>query len=155
LLQEYAFMCEDAYQIGGYEINLKPSIINPILSALRLRSVGLARIDKIHNSPSGKVLKVLFDTGSDKTLINRRALSKQAIPAKDDTPSRITGLHDTKPLDRYVILQGIQFPEFAPTSKVAQAIKAIVFDNKESNYDIIIGMDVLQPLGFKIDCATL
>ena len=44
----------------------------------------------------------------------------------------------------------MHFPEFAPTSKVAQADKAIVRNNTDSNYEVI----VLQPLGFKIDCAT-
>jgi Retroviral aspartyl protease len=156
LLQEYAYICEEAYLSGSNEINLNPSVENQTLSSnLRLRSVGLIRVDKIHNASSGKILKVLFDTGSDKTLINMHALPKQAVPAKDKNPSNITGLHNTKPLDRYVMLEGIQFPEFAPTSKVAKAIKAIVYNNNDSNYDVIIGMDVLQPLGYKIDCGTL
>ena len=55
------------------------------------------KVDTIQNSTSQKILRVLFDTGSDKTLINMRALPKQAISAKDPNPSRITGLHGTKP----------------------------------------------------------
>ena len=99
MLNDYALVCEEAYLSGSSNINLKPNV-HPTQTALRLRSVGLMRVNKIHNSPSGKVLKVLFDTGSDKTLINRSALPKQAIPAKDKNPPNITGLHDTKPLDR-------------------------------------------------------
>ena len=113
------------------------------------------KVNNIHKLPLHHTLKVLFETGSDKTLINKHALPKQAISAKDPTPSRITGLHGSKPLDRFVWLNGVQFPEFSPTTKVAKAIKAIVFDNPESNYDVIIGMDVLKILGFRIDCATL
>ena len=100
-------------------------------------------------------MRVLFDTGSDKTLINKRALPKQAISAKDPLPSNITGVHGTKPWHCFVKLNGMQFPEFAPTTKVAKPVKAIVFDNEESSYDVILEMDILQPLGFKIDCATL
>jgi hypothetical protein len=160
LLQEYSYMCVETYLNGGPEISAL--LVNPVVtspqsvdSALKLRSVGLMRVDKIHNAPSGQILKVLFDTGSDKTLINMRALPKQAVPAKDKNPPNITGLHNTKPLDQFVMLEGIQFPEFTSTSKVAKAVKAIVYNNNDSNYDAIIGMDVLQPLGFKIDCSTL
>ena len=53
------------------------------------------------------------------------------------------------------MLDGIQFPEFSPTTKVAKSIKASVFDNEHSSYDVIIGMDVMQPLGFNINCSTL
>jgi hypothetical protein len=53
------------------------------------------------------------------------------------------------------MLDGIHFPEFSPTTKVAKSIKAAVFDNKHSSYDVIIGIDVMQPLGFQIDCSTL
>jgi Aspartyl protease len=154
LLHDYALVCEEAYLSGSSNINLKPTV-NQTQTALRLRSVGHMRVNRIHNSPSGKVLKVLFDTGSDKTLINKSALPKQAIPAKDKNPPNITRLHDTKPLDRYVMLDGIHFPEFSPTTKVAKSIKAAVFDNKHSSYDVIIGMDIMQPLGFRIDCSTL
>jgi hypothetical protein len=67
------------------------------------------RVNKIHNSPSGKVLKVLFDTGSDKTLTNKSALSKQAIPAKDKDPPNITGLHNTKHKDTLDVKLDLMF----------------------------------------------
>jgi hypothetical protein len=53
------------------------------------------------------------------------------------------------------MLDGIHFPEFSPTTKVAKSIKAAVFDNKHLSYDVIIGMDIMQPLGFQINCSTL
>jgi Aspartyl protease len=144
VLQDYAYMCEEAYLSGSHELNLEPLVSDePVSSSLRLRSVGLIKIDKIQNSPSQRILRVLFDTGSDKTLINKRALPKQAISAKDPSPSNITGVHGTKPLNHFVMLNGMQFPEFAPTTKVAKPIKAIVFDNEESSYDVILRMDVL------------
>jgi hypothetical protein len=156
VLQDYAYMCKKAYLSGSHELSLEPLVIDePVSSTLRLHSVGLMKIDKIQNSLSQCILQVLFDTGSDKTLFNKQALPKQAISAKDPSPSNITGVHRTKPLNCFVMLNGMQFPEFAPTTKVAKPVKAIVFDNEESSYDVILGMDVLQPLGFKIDCATL
>jgi hypothetical protein len=82
LLQDHALVCEEAYLASSSNINLKPHIY-PTQTALRLRSVGLMRVTRIHNAPSGKVLKVLFDTGSGKMLINKSALPNQTIPAKD------------------------------------------------------------------------
>ena len=49
--------------------------------------------------------------------------------------------------NRMVILKGVVLPEFSPTKKVDQSICAFVYDH-DSPYDMIIGNDVLLPLGF-------
>jgi hypothetical protein len=158
VLQDYAYMCEEAYLSGSLNLTLEPFVITDESSSpslLHLPSIGLMKVNSIHKLPLHCIQKVLFDMGSDISLINKHALPKQAISAKDPVPSCIIGLHGSKPLDCFVWLNGMQFPEFSPTTKVAKPIKAIVFNNPESNYDVIVGMDILQPIGFRIDCATL
>ena len=98
-------------------------------------------------------LKVLFDSGSDTTLLNRRALPKGANPRLVE-PVAMTGVNSTKAHDQIVLLEGITFPEFSPTKKVSGPIEARVFDNPNSAYDVILGMDVLQVLGIDISCTT-
>ena len=46
------------------------------------------------------------------------------------------------------------FPEFSPTQRIPGPIRATVFDNPDSVYDIILGMDTLQVLEFDISCST-
>ena len=102
----------------------------------------------------GKLLRVLFDTGSDITLINKRALPKNAKPSIKRDQQAVTGVHGTKPLNREVFLEDTSFPEFSPTQKVPGPIRATVFDNEDSAYDIIVGMDLMQTLGIDVRCKT-
>ena len=53
-----------------------------------------------------------------------------------------------------MVLCDISFPEFSPTQQVDKAIQAFVYDMEESPYDVILGLDVLVPLGIEISCLT-
>jgi hypothetical protein len=102
VLQDYMYMCEEAYLSGSLDLTFEPLVItdeSSSPSSLHLCSIGLMKVDNIHKLPSHRILKVLFDTGSDKNLINKHALPKQAIQIH--WPSCITGLHGSKPLDRF------------------------------------------------------
>ena len=108
---------------------------------------------KIQKNDSGQPLKILFDTGSDKTMFNLRALPKGTSPKTVDG-QRVVGVHGVELLNREVLLEDICLPEFSATQRVAGPIRAVIFNNKESTYDVIIGMDVMQVLGIVVDCAT-
>ena len=80
MLQDYAYMCEEAYLSGSHELNLEPLVIDePVSSNLRLRSVGLMKIDKIQNSPSQRILRVLLILEAIRPLlISKLCQSKQS-----------------------------------------------------------------------------
>ena len=46
-------------------------------------------------------------------------------------------------------------PEFSSSLKIQSGIRATIFNNDSSIYDVIIGNDVLVPLGIDILCSTL
>ena len=110
-------------------------------------------VGMVQNVRNTKPLKVLFDTGSDKTMANMRILPKGAH-AKTVNGTRVTGVHGGRVLNQEVLLGEVSFPEFSPTQRIPGPIRATVFHNPESNYDIILGMDVMQVLGIDINCST-
>jgi hypothetical protein len=67
---------------------------------------------------------------------------------------RTTGVHGSKELNHRVLIDRICLPELSPTQRIVGPIRCKIFDNPESSYDLIIGQDVLQLLGIKIDCNT-
>ena len=119
----------------------------------RLCSISIMTLGLVQNVPNNRPLKVLFNTGSDKTMANIRILPKGAH-AKSVTGTRVTGVHGGKLLNQEILLSDIRFPEFSPTQHIPGPTRATVFTNPESNYDIILGMDVMQVLGININCST-
>ena len=53
-----------------------------------------------------------------------------------------------------VVIKDISFPEFLPTQRVDKALQAYIYDQTNSPYDVILGLDVLKPLGIDISCST-
>ena len=148
-----AFMAitEDAFTNGGYDdIEIK-DITNPI-SNLRLKPIGVAVVNTIQGHTSSKPLKVLFDTGSDKTFVNRRILPKGAN-GKTVSNSMFSTINGVKTINQQVELEGIILPEFSPTKKIDKPMSALVFED-EGLYDIIFGLDFLVPVGIEISCLT-
>ena len=147
----FASMMEEVYINGDSEVKLEMDFSK--ISSLRLRATGIMFAKKIQKNGSGQPLKVLFDTGSDKTLFNLRALPKGTSP-KTSKGQRVVGVHNTEFLNQEVLLEDICFPEFSATQRIPGPIRAVVFQNPESTYDVIIGMDLMQTLGIIVDCAT-
>jgi hypothetical protein len=53
-------------------------------------------------------------------------------------------------LDQEVLIEDMILPEFSATTHISGPIRAIIMDNVESSYDLIIGMDLMQILGIDI-----
>ena len=68
--------------------------------------------------------------------------------------TRVTGIHGTELLNQQVLLEDMSFPEFSPTQRIPGPLRATMFRNDESAYDIIVGMDTMQALGIDIKCST-
>ena len=68
--------------------------------------------------------------------------------------NRVTGVHGTTCLNQEVLFQGLSFPEFSATTRVPGPIRATIFDNLDSNYDIIVGLDLMILLGINVKSST-
>ena len=75
-------------------------------------------------------------------MMNRRALPRGVIPKKVHG-TRVNEIHGVQRLDQEVILEDISLPEFSPTQKIAGPVRATIFNNPDTKYDIIIGMDLM------------
>ena len=142
--------CDEIFTLGDYDVKLGSN--TDINKSLYLRAIGIM-IANVQNKRCNAPLRVLFDTGSDKTMLNYRALPKGANP-KTVEGSRVTGIHGSETLNQEVMMSNITFPEFSPTQRVPGPIRATMFNNPDSAYDVILGMDVMQVLGFEISCVS-
>jgi hypothetical protein len=57
-------------------------------------------------------------------------------------------------MDWEVLIENMTLPEFLSTQCVSGPIRAFIMNNNESQYDIIIGMDVMQILAIDIHNIT-
>jgi hypothetical protein len=54
----------------------------------------------------------------------------------------VTGVTASTLLDKEVLIEDMILPEFSATIRILGPIRAILMDNMESTYDLIIGMDL-------------
>ena len=110
----------------------------------------IAVIKEIMGLPSKKPLRALADTGSKSTFVYRTAL-----PAGCKTTSLEKAIN-TQLLDTHttisskVTLSDIVFPEFSTTRHVTKDVHAYVVDAEATAFDIVLGQDILVPLGIDV-----
>ena len=83
-------------------------------------------VGRIQNTSNQAPLRVLFDSGLDKTMANESILPKGAH-AKTVTGTRVAGLHGAKLLNHEILMEEIGFPEFSPTQRIPGPVGATVF----------------------------
>jgi hypothetical protein len=53
-----------------------------------------------------------------------------------------------------VVLEELTLAEFSATQRIDKKVSAYVFDKPSSPYDLVLGLDLLVPLGIDISCST-
>jgi hypothetical protein len=144
----YTKYCDEAYALGLSDMDSN-NIVNTIDTTLLLRATSYALVSSMQNARVNRLLRVLFDSGSDKTLIHQSALPPGITPSIGKK-RRLTGVTSSVHVDKEVILENLTLPEFLAMLRVPGPIRAIVMYNDESPYDLIIGMDLMQVLGIDI-----
>lgn len=117
-----------------------------------LTPVSITACNTIGCCESRRLLKVLFDSGTTKTLINRRAVPKNAKPVSISRRSfsTLAGHMDTSHM---VKMRDVRLPEFNKNRSIDEQA-ALVFDNKDCKYDIIFGSDFLARAGLVLDYVS-
>jgi hypothetical protein len=97
---------------------------------------------------ANNLLKVIFDSGSDKTIFKRSSLP-QGIKPSTGKKRKVSGVNASSVIDQDVLLTDITLPEFSSSQCIAGPLRAIVM-NMDTQYDLIIGMDVVQVIGLDL-----
>ena len=103
---------------------------------------------KVQTALPQRAFVVLLDSGSTHTMIKRTSLPHGAIPNKGAW-RKTTTTNGTYSLSEFVIIKEVKFPEFG--NMHIGSIKADIFDSPTCRYDVILGRDLLERLGLKMD----
>ncbi|KAL7450185.1 hypothetical protein ACHAWC_004846 [Mediolabrus comicus] len=98
---------------------------------------------------SAKLLRVLLDSGTTKTMIHRRVLPKDIQTKKLSTAKPVSTLAGKVTVTEKVTLRQVKLPEFDKNRTIDEC-KALVFDSP-CQYDVLIGADLLKKLGAILD----
>ena len=147
-LHENLFQNEDisdnyAYDRFEYAVPTPKQIISN-----RLVATSIMVVENIHGHGSGKLLRVLFDSGGDRTMIHRNALPKGVNPMALDKRARMNTLAGTYESGGEVLLKNLRLPEFDKNRNIENQ-RALVF-NADCRYDVILGNDFINRVGIDI-----
>ena len=144
---------ESDIEIYNVTDDIEYSIPVPKMTKSRMETPAtICTIDTINSLRSRRLLKVLLDSGSRKTLINRSVLPKNIVTKKLQKGQTLKTLAGKVAACEMVTLRDLRLPEFDKNRRIEQQ-KALVFDT-ECRYDIILGTDFLSKAGISINYDT-
>jgi hypothetical protein len=107
-----------------------------------LTSVRIMMTDTISSVRLRRLLRVLLNSGSTTTLINKKCLPRHCKPCKISSSRKVNTLAGTYTSAEIVIMRNLRLPEFDKNRNVDQQ-KALVFQSETCTYDVILGADFL------------
>jgi hypothetical protein len=105
-----------------------------------LTPVTIMVVDSIGAVWSRKLLKVLLDSGSTTTLINKKCLPKKCRPFQISQSRMVNILAGYYQLSAIVVMRNLRLHELDKNRNVKQQ-KALIFGSDTSRYDVILGAD--------------
>jgi transposase InsO family protein len=115
--------------------------------------IGIMTVETIQGQSFRRPLKVLFDTGSSRTLINQRILPSTIKAHQLGSPVTLHTGGGTMQAQQGVKIHQIRFPELSPTRTYTVEVEAIVSQHT-ALYDVILGHDVMVSARMMICCDT-
>jgi hypothetical protein len=99
------------------------------------------------------LLKVLLDSGSTITMINRKCLPRNCQTCKISKSRTMETLAGSYTSSEMVVLHNLRLPELDKNHNVDQQ-KALIFDADSYRYDVILGADFLRKTGVDVKYST-
>jgi hypothetical protein len=118
-----------------------------------LTPVTIMVVDTNSSVKSRILLKVLLDSGSTATMINRKCLPRHCKPCEITNSRQINTLAGTYTSTEVAIMRNLRLPEFDKNRNVDQQ-KALVFQSETCKYDVILGADFLTKTGIDVKYST-
>jgi hypothetical protein len=99
---------------------------------------------------SRQLFRILLDSGASCCLIKRSSLPMGVVLKDLSTGKNINTLSGHVMAQQVVTMRDIRLPEFDKNRRISQQ-KALVFDNDNCRYDMILGTNFLSKTGIKLD----
>jgi hypothetical protein len=131
----------------------KQWILIPIKISKQLTPVTIMVVDTISSVKSIILLKVLLDSGSTRTMINRKCLPRNCQTCKISNSRKIGTLAGFYTSSEMVVLCNLRLPELDKNRNGDQQ-KALLFDADSCRYDVILGADFLSKTGIDVKYST-
>jgi hypothetical protein len=119
-------------------------------SPKQLTPVPIMVVDTISSVKLIILLKVLLDSGSTSTMINRKCLPRNCQTCKISKSRRIAGSYTSSEM---VVLHNLRLPELDKNHNVDQQ-KTLIFDADSCRYDVILGADFLSKTEIDVRYST-
>jgi hypothetical protein len=119
----------------------------------QLTPVTIMVVDTISSVKSRILLKVLLDSGSTTTMINRECLPRKFQTCKIANSRKIGTLAGFYMSLEMVVLCNLRLPELDKNHNVDQQ-QALVFDADSCRYDVILGSDFLSKTWIDVKYST-
>ena len=84
-------------------------------------------------------------------MIKRSKLPKGAKILRLPKRIKVTTTNGVAKIREYVILEGTQFPEFSGSLSFTKKIVALIFDDDNVSYDVVLGRSSCTDMGVTID----
>ena len=110
-------------------------------------------VDTIGTIKSRRLLKVLLDSGSTATLINKRCLPRKCQPYKTSQNRMVNTLAGSYQSSAMVVMRNLRLPELDKHRNIEQH-KALIFESDNCKYDVILGADFLTKTGIDVKYST-
>jgi hypothetical protein len=130
----------------------KNSVFNT-LSNKNLTPVTIMVADTIGTVRSRRLLKILLDSGSTTTLINKRCLPRKCQPCQISQSRTVNTLAGAYQSSTMVVMRNLRLPELDKNRNVEQQ-KALIFESETCKYDVILGTDFLTKTGIDVKYST-
>ncbi len=125
-------MVEDVYAISEENSDEQGTInkINVLPSQTNLAPITIMVVDTMSAVKSRRLLKVLLDSGSTTTLINKKCLPKNGKTCKTSKSRMVNTLVGSYNTSEMVVICNLRLPELDKNRNVDQQ-KALVFESKQ------------------------
>ena len=118
-----------------------------------LTPVTIMVADTIGAIRSRRLLRVLLDSGSTTTLINKRCLPKKYQPCNISQSRMVNTLAGSYQSSAMVVMRNLRLPELDKNRNIEEQ-KALIFESDSCKYDVILGADFLTKTGIDVRYST-
>jgi hypothetical protein len=114
-----------------------------------LTPVTIMMVDTISSVRSRRLLKILLDSGSTTTLVNKKCLPKKCRPCQISQNRMVNTLIGSYQSPATVVMHNLRLPEHDKNRNVEQQ-KALIFQSDTCKYDVILSADFLTKTGIDV-----